>query len=114
MLGFNFDLIKLNTMAELGLGHSTALATAGMLYVVEVLAVAGAFTRRARQATLWFWAIPVVMLATTILVQGAPRFRLPFDPFLVLLASLALVTLAERLSAPAAGRTSRSEPSPRW
>jgi 4-amino-4-deoxy-L-arabinose transferase-like glycosyltransferase len=97
VLGFNLDLIKLNTMGELGLGHSTALVTAGLLYVVEVLAVAGAFTLRARQGHLWFWAIPVVMLATTILVQGAPRFRLPVDPFLLALASLAVVTLADRL-----------------
>jgi hypothetical protein len=84
-----------------------------MLYLVEVLAVAGALTRRARQAPFWVWGIPLALLATTILVQGAPRFRLPVDPFLLLLASLALVTLAERLPPLAPGSTSRSVPTPR-
>jgi hypothetical protein len=113
MSGANLRLVELNTTGELGLGHGTALATAGMLYLVEVLAVAGALTWRARQAPFGVWGIPLALLATTILVQGAPRFRLPVDPFLLLLASLALVTLAERLPPLAPGSTSRSVPTPR-
>lgn len=97
MSGIDLKLVELNTAGELGLSRRTALVTAGVLYVVEVLAIFGALTRRARQAPVWFWGIPIVLFATTILLQGAPRFRLPVDPFLVMLASLVVGTMADRL-----------------
>ena len=55
-----------------------------------VLAVAGAFTRAARAAPWWLWLMPVLMLLSVMFVVGETRFRAPIDPFVVLLAALAL------------------------
>jgi 4-amino-4-deoxy-L-arabinose transferase-like glycosyltransferase len=57
--------------------------------LLAVLALGGLLTRRARQAPKWLWLIPVC-LATSVFVTGFIRFRSPLDPFLVLLAALAI------------------------
>jgi hypothetical protein len=54
------------------------------------LAVVGAFTTAARAAPRWLWLMPVLMLLSVIFVVGETRFRAPTDPFVVLLAALAL------------------------
>jgi 4-amino-4-deoxy-L-arabinose transferase-like glycosyltransferase len=75
-------------------------ADAGIVcfWVFAVLAVAGACTRRARAAPWWVWAVPVLMyLSVVFLVVETPRYRSPLDPFIVLLAALAVVGGAERL-----------------
>jgi hypothetical protein len=46
-------------------------------------------TRRARRAPKWLWLIPIC-LATSLFVTGFIRFRAPIDPFLVMLAALAI------------------------
>lgn len=46
--------------------------------------------RRLRQAPLWLWLFPALMLASTILLLGNPRYRAPIDPFLVMVAAVAL------------------------
>lgn len=57
------------------------------------LALAGAFTAAARAAPRWLWLMPVLMLLSVIFVVGETRFRAPTDPFVVLLAALALSQL---------------------
>ena len=60
-------------------------------WIFAVLAVIGAFTQRARAAPLWFWAVPLLMyLGVVFLVVETPRYRTAIDPFIVLLAALAL------------------------
>jgi hypothetical protein len=54
------------------------------------LAIAGAFTAAARAAPRWLWLMPVLMLLSVMFVVGETRFRAPIDPFVVLLAALAL------------------------
>ena len=56
-----------------------------------MLAVIGAFTQRARAAPLWLWAVPLLMyLSVVFLVVETPRYRTAIDPFIVLLAALAV------------------------
>ena len=65
-----------------------------------VLAIAGSFTRLARRAPWYLWAFPALMyLSVVFLVIETPRYRTPLDPFIVLLAALAVVTVAHRVAA---------------
>jgi 4-amino-4-deoxy-L-arabinose transferase-like glycosyltransferase len=64
-------------------------------YPLGLLALAGIATGAVRRAPRWLWLIPV-LLATTVLVTGFIRFRAGIDPFLVMLAALALAALWER------------------
>ena len=74
-------------------------ANAGIVcfWIFGLLAVAGAFTRGARQAPLHVWAVPVLMyLSVAFLVIETPRYRSAIDPFIVLLAALALTSIRWR------------------
>jgi 4-amino-4-deoxy-L-arabinose transferase-like glycosyltransferase len=69
------------------------------LYLVLGLALAGLFATvlsGAFRAPWWFWAFPVLMLLSVDVMLGAPRYRAPVDPFLVMLAAIAIVRLARR------------------
>ena len=62
-----------------------------------MLAVIGAFDRRARAAPLWVWAVPLLMyLSVVFLVVETPRYRTAIDPFIVLLAALAVTRVYAR------------------
>ena len=77
------------------------------LWVLCLLALAGAFTRLVRAAPKWVWWVPVLLALSVVLVNvETPRFRAPVDPFLVVLASAALATAAARI----AGRLGRGAP----
>jgi 4-amino-4-deoxy-L-arabinose transferase-like glycosyltransferase len=66
-------------------------------WVFAVLAIAGAFTPLARRAPWYLWAFPALMyLSVVFLVIETPRYRTPLDPFIVLLAALAVVTAVRR------------------
>lgn len=68
-------------------------------WIVALVALAGAFTRLARRAPAFFWAFPLLMYASVVfLVIETPRYRTPMDPFIVLLAALAVVAGARRLA----------------
>jgi hypothetical protein len=76
-------------------GLKLAVARIGVaaFWLVCLLALAGAFTRTAREGPGWMWAIPVLLALTVVFINvETPRFREPIDPFLILLASCALVT----------------------
>lgn len=76
----------------------------GGFYVLGVLALGGTATRRARQAPVWLWLVPLAV-GTTVFVTGFIRFRAGIDPFLVMLAALAVVSVAERRAQRTARRT---------
>jgi 4-amino-4-deoxy-L-arabinose transferase-like glycosyltransferase len=74
-------------------------ANAGIVcfWIFGLLAVVGACTRAARQAPLYLWAVPVLMyLSVVFLVVETPRYRSAIDPFIVLLAALALTSIPRR------------------
>ncbi len=66
-------------------------------YPLAILALGGLLTRRVRSAPRWLWLVPLG-LATSVFVTGFIRFRSPIDPFLVILAALAVAALLERPS----------------
>jgi 4-amino-4-deoxy-L-arabinose transferase-like glycosyltransferase len=66
-------------------------------WIIAALAVAGAFTARARRAPRWMWLAPALLALSVVLVNAeTPRFRMAIDPFLIMLAGCALATLAAR------------------
>lgn len=99
---------------ERGIGSATPPAERVGLAIAFALALLGAFaiaSSRRRPARgeadpprfprgPWFlWLTPVVMLAATAVANGLPRYRVPADPFLLILAAIGLVWAWERLAA---------------
>ncbi len=66
-------------------------------WLLALLALAGAFTRAARAAPRALWGCPAVLLASMLLLFGTTRYRVPADPFLVMLAALALQAAHRRV-----------------
>jgi 4-amino-4-deoxy-L-arabinose transferase-like glycosyltransferase len=104
------------TAATITIDHFWADRGILCFWIFAALAVAGAFTAMARRAPWYVWAMPVLMfLSVVFLVVETPRYRTPIDPFLVLLATAALVTAARRVLAqrsigPSSLRTRTSAP----
>jgi 4-amino-4-deoxy-L-arabinose transferase-like glycosyltransferase len=68
-------------------------------WVFAVLALVGVFTAAARRAPWFVWAFPMLMyLSVVFLVIETPRYRTPLDPFIVLLAALAVVAAGRQLA----------------
>jgi len=79
-------------------GLHTEVAHTGVIafWAMAALALAGAFTRRARRVPGWVWAIPVLLALSVVFINvETPRFREPIEPFLVLLAACAVVSAVE-------------------
>ena len=66
-----------------------ALVAGGIVLVVR---------RRTRFGPAWLWAIPVLVVLSVVPLLGPPRYRIPADPFLAILAAAALLELRERLA----------------
>jgi dolichyl-phosphate-mannose-protein mannosyltransferase len=83
-------------IAGLGLAILAALA---------LLALARRAGReRLRRAPAWLWLVPLLLLASTVPLLGKPRYRAAVDPFVVLVAGVAV---SERLWLRGARWTSR-------
>jgi 4-amino-4-deoxy-L-arabinose transferase-like glycosyltransferase len=72
---------------------------------LALIALAGALTGGARRAPRWLWLVPIVLFATVIVAGSEIRYRAPVEPFIVLLAALAIHSLSR-----ARRRSSRSRP----
>jgi 4-amino-4-deoxy-L-arabinose transferase-like glycosyltransferase len=74
------------------------LATWGYL-LVAALAVIGLVmaVRRHRTGPLWMWTIPVLLALSFAILNGDPRYRTTVDPFLIMLAGVAVAGLTARL-----------------
>lgn len=83
-------------------------------WIVGALALAGIFTRAVRRAPLALWLVPVaVWLSTAAVTTGTPRFRSALEPFVIVLAALALLAGGRGLAASrglAAGRANGAPP----
>jgi hypothetical protein len=83
----------------IGLHVDVARTGVVAFWVVCVLALIGAFTRAARAAPRWLWAIPVLYALSIVFINvETPRFREPIDPFLILLAGCAVTAGLQRLA----------------
>jgi hypothetical protein len=95
------------------IGLHTDVARTGVIafWVMAALAVAGAFTRRARQVPGWVFVIPVLLALSVVFINvETPRFREPIEPFLVLLAACAVTSAGSVLGgAPVRRRWGASE-----
>jgi 4-amino-4-deoxy-L-arabinose transferase-like glycosyltransferase len=61
-----------------------------------LFAVLALFARRVREAPAYVWAVPLLMYVSVVLLASeTPRYRAALDPFLILLAALALQRLQE-------------------
>ncbi|HEX2103714.1 MAG TPA: phospholipid carrier-dependent glycosyltransferase [Solirubrobacteraceae bacterium] len=88
-----------HTASTVSIGARWADRGVYCFWAFALLALAGAFTPLARRAPWFVWAFPVLMyLSVAFLVIETPRYRTPVDPFVVLLAALALVTAGRRLA----------------
>lgn len=67
-------------------------------WIIGSLALAGAFTRRARRAPLWLRLV-VPSMAVSVVIVAYIRFRAPLDPFFLMLSALVLVAGADRIAA---------------
>ncbi|MDP9294613.1 MAG: glycosyltransferase family 39 protein [Actinomycetota bacterium] len=93
-----------HTASTISVTAGWAVAGVVCFWIFAVLAVAGAFTAPARRAPWFFWAVPVLLyLGVVLLVVETPRYRTGIDPFIVMLAALALT----RRVRPASGRRAR-------
>jgi 4-amino-4-deoxy-L-arabinose transferase-like glycosyltransferase len=82
---------SIHTAATISATRGWAIAGVICFWVFALLALVGAFTRQARAAPWWVWSVPVLMyLSVVFLVVETPRYRLAIDPFIVLLAALAV------------------------
>jgi 4-amino-4-deoxy-L-arabinose transferase-like glycosyltransferase len=92
---------------NIGVDRSTARVGVVGFWLVLLLAVAGAFSSRARRAPAWLWAIPLLLYLSVVFVNAeTPRFRAPIDPFLIMLAACSVTTAVARTRAQFAVRQS--------
>jgi 4-amino-4-deoxy-L-arabinose transferase-like glycosyltransferase len=69
-------------------------------FALALLALAGAVTPAARRAPAWLWLTPVLLFLAVIFAGSAIRYRAPVEPFLALLAALALTRPRRLLDSP--------------
>lgn len=110
-VGF-WNLVRMLELGGLERARTTArtigvradrVADAGVyaFFAVAVLAVLGALTAAVRRVPLWVWLVPVLLVASVVFVNTeTPRFRVPVDPFLIMLAALALGAAGGRRQTP--------------
>jgi 4-amino-4-deoxy-L-arabinose transferase-like glycosyltransferase len=80
---------SIHTAATVSASRGWAIAGVICFWIFALLALAGAFTRAARAAPWWLWAVPLLMyLSVVFLVVETPRYRTAIDPFIILLAAL--------------------------
>lgn len=82
---------------DLGIGNRLADTGIYGFWLLAVVAIAGAFTRAARRAPWFVWAVPALLAASVVAVSGTSRYRMPIEPFVVLLATLGVVAALERV-----------------
>jgi 4-amino-4-deoxy-L-arabinose transferase-like glycosyltransferase len=84
---------------RIGLAMVAILAAAGIAGIVQSRR-GPVGDRRIPAGSRFLWAVPIVMVMVAAPVAGLPRYRLPADPFLLILAGIGVVWLWSRLRAP--------------
>jgi 4-amino-4-deoxy-L-arabinose transferase-like glycosyltransferase len=85
-----------HTASTISIGPRWADAGVITFWLFAALAIAGALTARARRMPLYVAAIPALLyLGVVFFVFETPRYRTGIDPFIVMLASIALVAAWE-------------------
>jgi 4-amino-4-deoxy-L-arabinose transferase-like glycosyltransferase len=109
-LGRAWDVYSLNESLARGEGEGRPrwASWAGFVttWVIVLLAVAGGVLARRRRVRIWPLVVPIVTtsLALALWAGGIPRYRVPVEPSLVILAAVAIAACFGRLSPGAASR----------
>lgn len=85
---------------EMGMPRWTWTPTVVAFWALVAAALAGLVLlgrRRVARGPLWLWAVPVVLFLSVVPLLGPPRYRVPVDPFLAVLAAVALTALVDRV-----------------
>ena len=87
------------TAAVIGISRGAADAGVVCFWLFALLAAAGCLTPAARRTPVWIWVVPALMfLSVVFLVVETPRYRTAIDPFIVILAAMALASAGTRLA----------------
>ena len=88
-------------LEHVGLAVAVALALVGVFAIVrsERQADAEPGRRRIPCGPLFLWLIPIFLILAAAPFNGLPRYRLPADPFLLILAAIGVVWAWDRLVA---------------
>lgn len=110
-LGKNHQFTTATAYDGMSLPHSLWNVTTIFIQVITLIAILGLICRVTRRlprplGPLLAWAVPLLAIASTVVTGGNPRYRVPADPFLILLAAFTIVEVAKRV-----GRSSRVETS---
>jgi 4-amino-4-deoxy-L-arabinose transferase-like glycosyltransferase len=80
-----------------GIALATALAVLGIFGIVRSgRARSAGEPPRIPHGPLYLWLVPVLVIAAATPLLGLPRYRLPADPFLLILAAIGAVWLWDR------------------
>ncbi|HEX3317873.1 MAG TPA: glycosyltransferase family 39 protein [Solirubrobacteraceae bacterium] len=80
--------------AGIDMPAAAGLLTAAWFWMVLVLAIAGLALGAARGTPRFLWLLAALMYASAAIVISGVRFRMPVEPFVVMLAGVALVRFA--------------------
>jgi 4-amino-4-deoxy-L-arabinose transferase-like glycosyltransferase len=101
---FDLDGFRYAHVVGRSLGYSDRLSDVDVVsfWLLALLAIAGAVAGASgaaiRRVPAALWLVPAVFAATTVVALGTYRYRMPIEPFVVLLAALAIVGRADRRS----------------
>jgi hypothetical protein len=101
-LGRAFDVFRPFQTAEFGTreGRPETVGIAGVLalWLLAPFVIAGIVLSRRRPFVVWPLLVPFgIVVAVVVLGYGIPRFRVPAEPSIVVLASVALAAGWQRL-----------------
>jgi 4-amino-4-deoxy-L-arabinose transferase-like glycosyltransferase len=96
MLGFDNSSVPLANQS-LSVTTSQGRVVRVGWFGAAALGLAGWFTAARRRVPLWFWLSPVGFFAAGAASAGLLRYRIPIDPFVLLLATAAIASIIDRV-----------------
>ena len=90
---------ELSLAERIGLGLGVLLAAVGLVAMLRPWSNRMSDGRRVPRGPLFLWLVPLALAVVTLPIAGLPRYRLPIDPFILMLAGIGLVALWDRFPA---------------
>jgi 4-amino-4-deoxy-L-arabinose transferase-like glycosyltransferase len=84
---------------RVGIALAGVLAAIGVVAIVRSRRLAAGGPPRIPTGPLYLWLVPILVIAAALPLLGLPRYRLPADPFLLILAAIGATWLWDRGSA---------------
>jgi 4-amino-4-deoxy-L-arabinose transferase-like glycosyltransferase len=81
---------------RIGIAIAIVLAAAGLLAMLGPWNRGLHPKRRVPKGPLFLWLTPIAIMVATLPIAGLPRYRLPIDPFVLMLAAVGLLALWDR------------------